>query len=150
VSNDIALRPLTLRGTLMLHPLTLYRTLRIERGANHPPLVQLGCQPTRMTPGSQSTSGERARAPGSHLSAPAAPAGGMNGSLLPAAGEPCPAVVPAPFALGDDIMANSVCCACFRNPPHQRYVPRLLDGQVPEARCPPGARAAARCWGAAW
>ncbi len=63
----------------------------------------------------------------------------MNGSLLPAAGEPCPAVVPAPFALGDDIMANSVCCACFRNPPHQRHVPRLLDGQVPEARRPPEA-----------
>ncbi len=63
----------------------------------------------------------------------------MNGSLLPAAGEPCPAVVPAPFALGDDIMANSVCCACFRNPPHQRHVPRLLDGQVPEACRPPKA-----------
>lgn len=58
----------------------------------------------------------------------------MNGFLLPAAGEPCPAVVPAPFSLGDDIAANSVCCACFRNPPHQRHLPRLLEGQAPEAR----------------
>ena len=61
-------------------------------------------------------------------------AGGMNGFLLPAVGEPCPAVVPAPFSLGDDIAANSVCCACFRNPPHQRHLPRLLEGQAPEAR----------------
>lgn len=60
--------------------------------------------------------------------------GGMNGSLLPTAGEPCPAVVPAPYSLGEDIMANSVCCACFRNPPHQRHTPRLLEGQAPEAR----------------
>lgn len=58
----------------------------------------------------------------------------MNGSLLPTAGEPCPAVVPAPYSLGEDIMANSVCCACFRNPPHQRHTPRLLEGQAPEAR----------------
>lgn len=58
----------------------------------------------------------------------------MNGSLLPVANEPCPAVVPAPYQLGDDIAANSVCCACFRNPPHQRHLPRLLEGQAPEAR----------------
>ncbi|MCJ1427328.1 hypothetical protein MMC29_005231 [Sticta canariensis] len=57
-------------------------------------------------------------------------AGGMSGFLLPASGEACPAVVPAPFALGEDVAGNSVCCACYRDPPEQVHVARPLPGQM--------------------
>lgn len=64
-------------------------------------------------------------------------AGGMSGFLLPAAGEACPAVLPAPFAVGEDVTANSVCCASFCNPPEQVHIARPLPGQIAPVRgCP--------------
>lgn len=61
-------------------------------------------------------------------------AGGMSGVLLPAAGEPCPAVLPAPFSLGEDVNGNAVCCASFANPPDQEHIARPLPGQIPPVR----------------
>ncbi|KAK9808425.1 hypothetical protein WJX73_003377 [Symbiochloris irregularis] len=58
--------------------------------------------------------------------------GGMSGLLLPASGEACPAVLPAPFSVGDDITANAVCCASFKDPPEQKHVTRPLPGQMHE------------------
>ena len=60
--------------------------------------------------------------------------GAMAGFLLPPAGDPCPAVVPAPFpGLGEDLTSNSVVCAAYRLPPHHKHECRLLPGAVEEA-----------------
>ena len=56
-------------------------------------------------------------------------AGGMVGELLAPGGEVCPMVVAAPFKVGQDITTNGVCCAAFRDPPHQRHVSRPLPDQ---------------------
>ena len=56
---------------------------------------------------------------------------GMSGSIAPPGGDPCPAVVPAPFAgLGDDITTNSVVCCTFILPEHRPHVAALLLGAV--------------------
>lgn len=55
--------------------------------------------------------------------------GGMVGELLAPGGEVCPMVVPAPFKVGQDITTNGVCCAAFRNLPHQRHTSRPLPDQ---------------------
>ena len=55
---------------------------------------------------------------------------GMNGFLLPCAGEANPSVVPAPYELGADITANNVVAAAFRNPPHQQHVARCCPGCI--------------------
>ena len=55
---------------------------------------------------------------------------------MPAAGEACPAVLPAPFSLGDDVNGNSVCCASYRNPPEQIHIARPLPGQIPPGELP--------------
>lgn len=54
------------------------------------------------------------------------------GELLAPAGEVCPMLVSAPFQLGQDITTNGVCCAAFRNPPHQKHMTRPLPGQTLE------------------
>ncbi len=51
------------------------------------------------------------------------------GELLAPGGEVCPMVVPAPFKVGQDITTNGVCCAAFRDPPHQRHISRPLPDQ---------------------
>lgn len=56
---------------------------------------------------------------------------GFSGLVSPPQGEVCPAVVPAPFKLGEDITSNSVCCACLRMPePEQEHRTILLPGTV--------------------
>ena len=57
--------------------------------------------------------------------------GGMNGLLLPCAGESNPSLVPAPFDLGDDITSNTVLMASYKNPPHQPHVARRALGLLP-------------------
>lgn len=54
--------------------------------------------------------------------------GGMNGLLLPCAGETNPSVVPAPYELGEDLTTNNVLVASFKNPPHQPHVARRAPG----------------------
>ena len=56
-------------------------------------------------------------------------AGGMVGELRAPGGEVCPMLVPAPFSLGEDITTNTVCCATYCNPPHQRHTCRPLPDQ---------------------
>ena len=53
-------------------------------------------------------------------------------------------VVTSPFQLGQDITTNGVCCAAFRNPPHQQHMARPLPGQTLEVGLPsaPGPPAA--------
>ncbi|GAB4819079.1 hypothetical protein N2152v2_006125 [Parachlorella kessleri] len=58
---------------------------------------------------------------------------GMAGFIAPPAGEPCPAVVPAPFeSLGDDITSNSVVCCVYKLPQHTPHLTHLLPGAVEE------------------
>ena len=58
---------------------------------------------------------------------------GIHGLVSPPQGEVCPAVVPAPFKLGEDITSNSVCCACLRMPePAQQHRTILLPGTIPD------------------
>ncbi len=58
---------------------------------------------------------------------------GMSGSIAPPAGEPCPAVVPAPFeSLGEDITSNSVVCCVYKLPQHKPHATQLLPGAVEE------------------
>ena len=52
--------------------------------------------------------------------------GGMNGLLLPCAGEANPAVVPAPYDLGEDLTTNNVVVASYKNPDHQPHVARCV------------------------
>ena len=61
----------------------------------------------------------------------------MVGELLAPGGEVCPMVVTSPFQLGQDITTNGVCCAAFRNPPHQQHIARPLPGQTLEVGLPP-------------
>lgn len=63
--------------------------------------------------------------------------GGMVGELLAPGGEVCPMVVPAPFKVGEDITTNGVCCAAYRNPPHQRHTSRPLPDQSLEVASAP-------------
>ncbi len=59
----------------------------------------------------------------------------MAGFIAPPAGEPCPAVVPAPFeSLGDDITSNSVVCCVYKLPQHTPHLTHLLPGAVEEVR----------------
>ena len=60
----------------------------------------------------------------------------MSGALLPAGGDVCPAVMPAPFELGQDITDNAVCCANYVNPPAQVHTCRFLPGQEAEVSSP--------------
>jgi hypothetical protein len=64
-------------------------------------------------------------------------AGGMVGELRAPGGEICPMLVTAPFQLGEDITTNSVCCAAYCNPPHQRHTCRPLPEQSLEVPPPP-------------
>ena len=50
--------------------------------------------------------------------------GGMNGLLLPCVGETNPAVVSAPYGIGEDLTTNNVVTASYKNPPHQPHVAR--------------------------
>lgn len=59
--------------------------------------------------------------------------GGMAGRIAPPGGDPCPAVVPAPFSgLGEDITTNSAVCCTYMLPPHRQHIARLLPGAVEE------------------
>ena len=58
----------------------------------------------------------------------------MNGEVLAPGGEVCPMMVTAPFGVGEDIASNGVCCAAFRNPPHQKHIARPLPDQSLEVR----------------
>ena len=40
--------------------------------------------------------------------------GGMSGLLLVTSEDPCPAVLPAPYKLGEDLSPNGVVCANFK------------------------------------
>ncbi|KAG7673428.1 hypothetical protein Ndes2526B_g03127 [Nannochloris sp. 'desiccata'] len=58
---------------------------------------------------------------------------GMAGSIAAPSGDPCPAVIPAPFSgLGGDITTNSVVCCAYILPPHKPHVAALLPGAVEE------------------
>jgi 5'-3' exoribonuclease 2 len=58
---------------------------------------------------------------------------GMAGSIAAPSGDPCPAVIPAPFSgLGDDITTNSVVCCAYILPSHKPHVAKLLPGAVEE------------------
>lgn len=58
---------------------------------------------------------------------------GMAGLMIPPAGDPCPAVVPAPFEnLGDDVTSNMAVCCVYKLPKHLPHVPRLLEGALEE------------------
>lgn len=57
------------------------------------------------------------------------------GELLAPGGEVCPMIVAAPFKVGEDITTNGVCCAAFRNLPHQRHISRPLPDQSLEVDC---------------
>ena len=60
---------------------------------------------------------------------------GMAGKIAPPGGDPCPAVIPAPFnGLGDDITTNSVVCCTYILPDHKPHVAKLLPGAVEEVR----------------
>lgn len=61
--------------------------------------------------------------------------GGMSGFIAPPGGDPCPAVLPAPFpGLGPDLTSNSAVCATFKLPPHQQHRSALMPGAVEEVR----------------
>jgi 5'-3' exoribonuclease 2 len=58
---------------------------------------------------------------------------GMAGSIAAPSGDPCPAVIPAPFpGIGDDITTNSVVCCAYLLPAHKPHVTKLLPGAVEE------------------
>jgi 5'-3' exoribonuclease 2 len=64
---------------------------------------------------------------------PAASRGVSGFLLLPEDGDPCPAVVRAPFGLGDDVKPNGVLGFVYRLPPPEQHQPRLLPGtKAPE------------------
>ena len=54
----------------------------------------------------------------------------MNGLLLPCAGETNPAVVTAPYELGEDLTCNNVVAASYKNPPHQPHVARCAHSRA--------------------
>lgn len=48
-------------------------------------------------------------------------ANGMTGFLLQVNGPTRPAMIHAPYHVGDDITANQVCCATYKLPPHKKH-----------------------------
>lgn len=70
----------------------------------------------------------------------------MEGYIAPPAGEPCPAVVPAPFrGVGGDITSNSVVCCVYKLPDKKPHITKLLPGAVEEV-----SRPALRCAALHW
>mmetsp|Transcript_1802 Transcript_1802/g.4476 ORF Transcript_1802/g.4476 Transcript_1802/m.4476 type:complete len:1019 (+) Transcript_1802:196-3252(+) len=55
---------------------------------------------------------------------------GMAGYIALGSGEACPAVIHAPFSLGEDITANGAMGVTFINPDAQPHQPRLQEGTM--------------------